>query len=329
MQDVYIDKPGLQELPQIKERISFLYLERCLINRQDSAISISDERGTVNVPAASLSIIILGPGTNITHRAMELAGDVGTGIIWTGEHGVRFYASGSAMTHSAALLVQQAKLVSNTQTRLGVARRMYQMRFPDEDVTGLTMQQLRGKEGARVRRIYRECSRKTNVEWKGREYNPEDFLDGTPVNQALSAGNACLYGLAHSVIAALGCSPGLGFVHTGHDRSFVYDVADLYKAEYVIPLAFEIASRNPEDIGSEMRRAVRDKIAATHLLKRMVQDIDTLLMGEEGTLEITYSNIVDLWDEKKGFVRNGVSYGKEYDEGEDGFLNEQEQESEK
>lgn len=145
MQDVYIDKPGLQELPQIKERISFLYLERCLINRQDSAISISDERGTVNVPAASLSIIILGPGTNITHRAMELAGDVGTGIIWTGEHGVRFYASGSAMTHSAALLVQQAKLVSNTQTRLGVARRMYQMRFPDEDVTGLTMQQLRGK----------------------------------------------------------------------------------------------------------------------------------------------------------------------------------------
>lgn len=284
MQDVYIDKPGLQELPQIKERISFLYLERCLINRQDSAISISDERGTVNVPAASLSIIILGPGTNITHRAMELAGDVGTGIIWTGEHGVRFYASGSAMTHSAALLVQQAKLVSNTQTRLGVARRMYQMRFPDEDVTGLTMQQLRGKEGARVRRIYRECSRKTNVEWKGREYNPEDFLDGTPVNQALSAGNACLYGLAHSVIAALGCSPGLGFVHTGHDRSFVYDVADLYKAEYVIPLAFEIASRNPEDIGSEMRRAVRDKIAATHLLKRMVQDINTLLMGEEGTL---------------------------------------------
>ena len=233
------------------------------------------------------------------------------------------------MTHSAALLVQQAKLVSNTQTRLGVARRMYQMRFPDEDVTGLTMQQLRGKEGARVRRIYRECSRKTNVEWKGREYNPEDFLDGTPVNQALSAGNACLYGLAHSVIAALGCSPGLGFVHTGHDRSFVYDVADLYKAEYVIPLAFEIASRNPEDIGSEMRRAVRDKIAATHLLKRMVQDINTLLMGEEGTLEITYSNIVDLWDEKKGFVRNGVSYGKEYDEVEDGFLNEQEQESEK
>ena len=245
MQNVYIDKPGLQELPQIKERISFLYLERCLINRQDSAISISDERGTMNVPAASLSIIILGPGTNITHRAMELAGDVGTGIIWTGEHGVRFYASGSAMTHSATLLVQQAKLVSNTQSRLGVARRMYQMRFPDEDVTGLTMQQLRGKEGARVRRIYRECSRKTNVEWKGREYNPEDFLDGTPVNQALSAGNACLYGLAHSVIAALGCSPGLGFVHTGHDRSFVYDVADLYKAEYVIPLAFEIASRNP------------------------------------------------------------------------------------
>lgn len=310
------EKPELQELPQIKERISFLYLERCLVNRQDSAISISDERGTVSVPAASLGVLLLGPGTNITHRAMELIGEVGTSVIWIGEQGVRYYASGKALTHSATLLILQAKLVSNTQSRLTVARTMYQMRFPDEDVSQLTMQQLRGKEGARVRSIYRACSRETGVEWNGREYDAEDFADGTPVNQALSAGNACLYGLAHSVIAALGCSPGLGFVHTGHERSFVYDIADLYKAEFVIPLAFRLASENADDIGGEMRRRVRDAITQGHLLEKMTRDIQELLAGTEAVGEISYDSIVNLWDEKRGFVKNGVSYGKEYDDNE-------------
>ena len=303
------EKAELQELPQIKERISFLYLERCLVNRQDSAISITDERGTVNVPAASLSVLLLGPGTNVTHRAMELIGDVGTSVLWIGEHGVRYYAEGKPLTHSAAMLIQQAKLVSNVRSRLAVARKMYQMRFPDEDVSKLTMQQLRGKEGARVRKIYRECSAETNVEWSGREYNPDDFEDSNLVNQALTAGNTCLYGIAHSVIVALGCSPGLGFVHTGHERSFVYDIADLYKAEFVIPIAFKIAAQEPDDIGGETRRTLRNAIAENHLLERITIDIRYLLL-DKADIEISYDDIVNLWDEKKGFVKNGISYGK-------------------
>ena len=138
-------KTELQELPQIKERLSFLYLERCLINRQDSSISIADERGTVQVPAASLSVLLLGPGTTVTHRAMELIGDAGTSVLWIGEHGVRYYASGKPLTHSASLLMMQAKLVTNTRLRLEIARKMYQMRFAGEDVSHMTMQQLRGK----------------------------------------------------------------------------------------------------------------------------------------------------------------------------------------
>lgn len=304
------EKAELQELPQIKERISFLYLERCLINRQDSAISITDERGTVNVPAASLSVLLLGPGTNVTHRAMELIGDVGTSVLWIGERGVRYYAAGKPLTHSAALLIAQAMLVSNMQSRLAVARKMYQMRFFGEEVSKLTMQQLRGKEGARVRKIYRECAARTGVKWNGREYDPDNFDGGSLVNQALSAGTACLYGIAHSVIAALGCAPGLGFVHTGHERSFVYDVADLYKAEFVIPLAFEMAAKEAEDIGGETRRALRDVIASNHLLERIVKDIRYLLLDNKD-IEVSYDDIVDLWDEKKGFVKNGISYGKE------------------
>jgi len=303
-------KAELQELPQIKERMSFIYLEHCVINRQDSAISVTDDRGTVQVPVAALSVLLLGPGTNITHRAMELIGDVGTSVLWIGEHGVRFYASGKPLTHSASLLLAQAELVTNIRSRLGVARKMYQMRFAGEDVSAMTMQQLRGKEGARVRKVYRQNALKYNVEWNGREFDPDDFDAGTAVNQALSAGTACLYGLAHSVIAAMGCSPGLGFVHTGHERSFVYDVADLYKAEFVIPLAFQMAEEPSEDIGGDMRRAMRDKIAKEHLLERMVKDIHYLLLDNKD-IEVSYTDIVNLWDEKKGCVRNGVSYGKD------------------
>ena len=310
------EKAELQELPQIKERISFLYIERCLVNRQDSAICISDDRGTVNVPAASISVLLFGPGTNVTHRAMELIGDVGASVLWVGERGVRYYASGKPLTHSATLLIRQAALVSNTQCRLSVARKMYQLRFPNEDVSKLTMQQLRGKEGARVRAIYRKYAKETGVEWYGREYSTEHFEDGSPVNQALSAAHACLYGISHSVIMALGCSPGLGFVHTGHERSFVYDIADLYKAKITIPISFRIAAENIDDIGGATRRAVRDVIAKEHLLEKITQDIRYLLLdesGEDESIEIISSSIVDLWDEKKGFVKNGISYGKELD----------------
>lgn len=304
-------KAELQELPQIKERISFLYLERCLINRQDSAISVTDQRGTVNIPSASIGVLLLGPGTTITHRAMELIGDVGSSVIWIGEHGVRYYAAGRPLTHSANMLMAQAKLVTNMRSRLVVARKMYQMRFANEDVSGLTMQQLRGKEGARVRKIYRNCAQENNVEWNGREYDSKDFAGGSLVNQALSAGTACLYGIAHSVIAALGCSPGLGFVHTGHERSFVFDVADLYKAQYVVPIAFQMAAdEDAEDIGGKTRRALRDLIAANHLLERIVKDIHYLLL-DNADIEISYNDIVNLWDGKNSFVKNGISYGKE------------------
>ena len=152
-----------------------------------------------------------------------------------------------------------------------MAKKMYQMRFPDEDVSGLTMQQLRGREGARVRGIYRQQSAKWNVPWNGRQYDPEDYASGDAVNQALSAGHACLYGLAHAVIAALGCSPGLGFVHVGHESSFVYDVADLYKAETTIPVAFEIAAQEVDDVGAAVRRRMRDEMAKQHILERMTR----------------------------------------------------------
>jgi CRISPR-associated protein Cas1 len=311
------EKPELQELPQIRERLSFLYLEHCLINRQDSAITVTDERGTVHVPAASLGVVLLGPGTNISHRAVELIGDTGTSIVWVGERGVRYYAHGRPLTHSSRLLTVQAKLVSNTRLRLKVARDMYQMRFPNEDVSTMTMQQLRGREGARVRSVYRTASKQTGVPWSGREYNPDDYSASDKINMALSAAHACLYGVAHSVIVALGCSPGLGFVHTGHERSFVYDIADLYKAAITIPVAFGVAASDPVDVGSSTRHAVRDAISDGHIMEQIVHDIRRLLIlndrGDEAGLNELATDTVYLWDEKAGLIENGIAYGKDRD----------------
>ena len=298
-----IIRPDLQALPQIKDRMTFLYLEHCTLGRQDGAITVTDENGIVHIPAAAISVLLLGPGTRVTHRAMELMGDTGVGAVWVGEHGVRYYAHGRPLTTRSGLLQKQAALVSNTRKHLSVVRKMYQLRFPDEDVSHLTMQQLRGREGSRVRSVYRKASRESGVPWNGRLYSPDDFSAGDKVNQALSAGHACLYGLAHAVIVALGCAPGLGFVHVGHECSFVYDIADLYKAEVTIPIAFQVAAENPDDLPAVVRRRVRDAMVEHHVLERMVHDIRWLLQDEETPEETVY-----LWDDRLGTVANGISY---------------------
>lgn len=233
---------------------------------------------------------------------------MGTSVIWVGERGVRYYSNGRPLAHSTRFLEKQAKLVSNTRSRLDTARKMYEMRFPNEDVSKATMQQLRGREGARVRSVYRECSKKYNVEWKKREYIVDDFHSSDAVNQALSAANVSLYGIVHSVIVALGLSPGLGFIHTGHDRAFVYDIADLYKSEYTIPLAFEIASEyaKEDDIGRITRHQFRDSLIDGKLMVRIVNDLQNIL--EIKKEEKIYANVIKLWDDKKGHVGYGISY---------------------
>ena len=302
-------KPDLQALPQIRDRMTFLYLERCQINRQDSAITVIDEEGLVLIPAAAISVLLLGPGATVTHRAMELIGDAGVCIIWVGEHGVRYYASGRPLTHKAGLLMRQAALASNQKQHLEVVRKMYQLRFPGEDISHLTLPQLRGREGARVRSAYRRAAEEWGIDWNGRVYDPENFAEGDAVNQALSAGHACLYGLAHAVIVAMGCSAGLGFVHIGHENSFVYDIADLYKAETTIPIAFEIAAQQPDDLPAMTRRRVRDTFVQQHILERMVRDIKWLFSDSEGNSPPEEDTVL-LWNNQREALRNGVSYGK-------------------
>lgn len=303
-------KTRLLELPRVSDRITFMYVEHSKINRQDSSITVTDRRGIARIPAAMISVLMLGPGTEITHRAMELIGDTGTSVVWVGERGVRLYAHGRALSRSSRLLETQAKLVSNRRSRLAVARRMYQLRFPDEDVSNLTMQQLRGREGARVRQLYRDYSKKFDVEWSRREYDPADFEGGTAINQALSAANVALYGLVYSVIVAIGLAPGLGFIHTSHELSFIYDIADLYKADSSILVAFEVASQigPKEDIGQKTRLRMRDTFVDGRIIKSIVRDVKYLLDIEDELTQGDEVDIIHLWDERDQLVKHGVNY---------------------
>ena len=307
----------LPDLVRAEDRISFLYLERSVIHRDSNAITAADDQGVMHIPAASVGVLMLGPGTTITHQAIALLADHGATAVWVGERGVRYYAHGRSLASANRLLAAQAAAVSHRDRRLAVARAMYGVRFPGEDTSELNMQQLRGKEGARVRRCYREHAERTGIHWRHRDYNPENFDDGDPVNQALSAANACLYGIVHAVIVAVGAAPGLGFVHAGHERSFVYDIADLYKAEVTIPVAFDIAAGDSTDIGADTRRAVRDRVHDGSIMNRCVRDIRSLLLTPQPTGEIDEGWLepdhVKLWDESGIELAGGRNYADDFE----------------
>ncbi|MEU7022210.1 type I-E CRISPR-associated endonuclease Cas1e [Streptomyces sp. NPDC046203] len=270
-----------RELTRVGERVSFLYLERCTIHRDDNAITATDADGVTHIPSAALGTLLLGPGTRVTHQAMALLGESGAAVIWVGEHGVRFYSGGRALTRSSGLVEAQATAWANRRTRVEVARAMYRLRFPDEDPAGRTRDELLRMEGRRVKECYRRESVRTGVPWVRRDYHRDDFSAGDAPNQGITAAAQCMYGVAHAVVAALGCSPGLGFVHSGHERSFVLDIADLYKTEIAIPAAFDAAAEGEDDVATRTRRALRDRINKSGLLSRCADDIKKLLRCDE------------------------------------------------
>lgn len=264
-------------LPRVQDRISFLYAERCVVNRDNNAVTFADERGITHVPAAGIAALMLGPGTKVTYAAMALLGDSGVSVVWVGEKGVRYYASGRSLSNSSAAAEAQASIVSNQRRRLFCARQMYAMRFPGEDISSATMAQLRGREGSRMKKVYLAEAERTGVPWKKRMYDPQNFSTGDPINRTLTAANAALYGVAHAVIVSLGFIPSLGVIHQGTERAFVYDIADLYKSKISIPAAFDAVAENELTADVNIRRVIRDYVVKKNLVPTMIRDLMFLM----------------------------------------------------
>ncbi|MDQ3814695.1 MAG: type I-E CRISPR-associated endonuclease Cas1e, partial [Armatimonadota bacterium] len=248
----------LHILPKIRDALSYLYVEHARIDQHEKSIAVWDDTGCTPVPAASLALLMLGPGTRITHAAITALADNNCLVAWCGEAGVRLYAAGLGGTRSAAPLLHQARLASNEETRLEVVKRLYEMRFAEAFAAATTVEYLRGMEGVRVRQAYARLSQETGVPWQGRSYNRARWGGTDLVNRALSCANSCLYGLCHAAILSTGYSAAIGFIHTGKQLSFVYDIADLYKVELTIPIAFTIAADKPAELERTVRLRCRD-----------------------------------------------------------------------
>lgn len=267
----------LSQLPRVSDGWTFLYTEKVRIERADYAIELRDLSGRTAVPVAALSALMLGPGSTITHAAILALAESGCSIVWCGEHGARFYASGIGETRSAHHLEAQATAWASKTKHMEVVHRLYTMRFPEGLPSGLSLEQIRGHEGVRVRDAYAAASKESGVPWSGRAYKRDDWGSADPVNRALSAANASLYGLCHAAIVATGFSPGLGFLHVGKQLSFVYDIADLYKVETTVPAAFRAVRAGVDHIESRVRKSCRELFQSTRLLERIVPDLQRVV----------------------------------------------------
>lgn len=267
----------LHELPKLRDSLSYLYLEHGHIEQDALSVQFIDKAGRIPIPAASLAALLLGPGTTITHAAVKALADNGCSIVWCGEDGVRCYAQGCGETRKAYHLLKQAALVCDPTRREQVVRRMYELRFNHRLPEGLSLPQVRGLEGVRVRSAYARASQEFGVPWRGRRYDRSNWGQSDPINRALSAANACLNGICHAAIVSAGYSPALGFIHTGKQLSFVYDIADLYKVELTIPAAFRVTAEGTANLESRARQECRRVFKEARLLDRIVPDIDWLL----------------------------------------------------
>lgn len=270
-----------ESLPQVKDKYPFLYLERGRLEIDDSSIKwIDASNNVVPLPVATINTLLLGPGTTITHEAVKVAAAANCAVCWVGEDSLLFYAAGFLPTADTRNLRRQIELSADADKSLEVARRMFARRFPDADLKGKTLQEMMGMEGHRVRSLYQAKAEQYQVGWKGRNFKPGHFETSDLTNQILTSVNAALYGILCSSVHSLGYSPHIGFIHSGSPLPFVYDLADLYKEQLCIDLAFhltrELAGRYDKH---KVAAAFRQRVIEMDLLARLGGDIGTMLEG--------------------------------------------------
>jgi len=268
----------LKPIP-IKDRVSMIFVSYGRIDVRDGAFVVVDEVNgeRKHIPVGSVACIMLEPGTRVSHAAVKLAATTGTLLIWVGEAGVRLYSSGQPGGARSDKLLYQAKLALDENLRLKVVRKMFEIRFGEKPPERRSVDQLRGIEGVRVRKLYELLARQYRVKWKGRRYDPKNWEAGDVINKCLSAATSCLYGVTEAAILAAGYAPAVGFVHSGKPLSFVYDIADIFKFDTVVPVAFQVAAKNPSQPDRQVRIACRDSFRQTRLLRKIIPSIEEIL----------------------------------------------------
>ena len=272
------EKPPLETLTMANERWTPLYLEHGRLEVDDSSVKwIGADRTIFRIPVATVSALMLGPGTTITHAAIKACSDSNTPVCWVGEDGMRFYAFGTTPSHDNERALHQAATHASKTRRAEVARRMFVKRFPEMDVATKSVEELRGMEGKRVKALYGELGLKYGVTWKGRQYDKSDWDLADNINRAVSAANASLYALCTAIVCSLGYLPQLGFVHQGGTMPFVFDMADMYKHETSLEAAFQTVSVKPEADEKDTVQLLKTVIERQKLVQRIPKDIEELL----------------------------------------------------
>jgi CRISP-associated protein Cas1 len=262
----------------MRERRSILFLERGRLDVRDGAFVLIDKNGVrVHIPIGGVACLMLEPGIRVSHSAVALAARAGTLLVWVGEAGVRLYAAGQPGGARSDRLLYQARLALDPEARLNVVRKMFEIRFGEPAPQRRSIEQLRGVEGVRVRTLYERLASRYGVTWKARRYDASVWDRADVPNRCLSAATACLYGITEAAILAAGYAPAIGFLHTGKPLSFVYDVADLFKFETVVPIAFQVAAKNPPVPEQAVRHGCRDAFRETHVLRRLIPTIEDVL----------------------------------------------------
>ncbi|WP_211356341.1 type I-E CRISPR-associated endonuclease Cas1e [Oceanicella actignis] len=281
--------PGLpppRPIP-LKERASLVFVERAQLDVEDGCFVAVDEGGVRTViPVGGIACLLLEPGTRVSHRAAALAAQAGTLLTWVGEGAVRLYSAGRPGGERADKLLWQAQIALDDSARLRVVRKMYEIRFGEPAPQRRSVDQLRGIEGVRVRETYALLARQHGVEWRRRAYDPGDWDAADLPNRCLSAATACLHGLCEAAVLAAGYSPAIGFLHTGKALSFVYDIADLWKLQTVVPEAFRIAGQAQKGrldmpVERAVRHACRDAFRRSRLLEKIIPQIEEVLSAGE------------------------------------------------
>ena len=246
--------------------------------QQDSDNSL--EAGEYGIPFQSLSMILLGPGSTVSHDALRLMARHGTGLVAVGEDGVRCYTAPPLMPDTSDIARRQMRAWGDAEgSRITIARKMYALRL-GEILPHADLNTLRGMEGARMRRTYQNVAQQYGIEWKARRYDRTNPSWADIPNQAINHASVAVTSAAVIAVTAIGAIPQLGFIHEHSGDAFALDIADLFRDTVLLPAAFKSARAvmdNPRlDIERHTRRTTGTTLRTERVISKMIDRIKTI-----------------------------------------------------